>query len=146
MKNTMWNFDDFKDKVALISDNDDKIYYEKLQNEADDLARIIGKRCLVFILCSNSIGSVVGYVGFMRNKIVPLLLSESISEEFLKNLTDTYHPEYIWMPEKQGKRYFEWEKVCCKFGYVLLKTNYNYHQQMRSINIHLFLNNPKTID
>ena len=124
MKNTMWNFDDFKDKVALISDNDDKIYYEKLQNEADDLARIIGKRCLVFILCSNSIGSVVGYVGFMRNKIVPLLLSESISEEFLKNLTDTYHPEYIWMPEKQGKRYFEWEKVCCKFGYVLLKTNY----------------------
>src|SRR5699024_4292697 len=101
----------FKDKVALISDNDDKIYYEKLQNEADDLARIIGKRCLVFILCSNSIGSVVGYVGFMRNKIVPLLLSESISEEFLKNLTDTYHPEYIWMPEKQGKRYFEWEKV-----------------------------------
>lgn len=119
----MWNFEIF-DKIALISDNGKQMSYAELQREADRLGKVIEKRCLVFSLCTNSIGSVVGYVGFMRNRIVPLLLSGRIDKDFFTILSNTYHPSYIWMPEELEKEYFFGEKCYSKFHYVLVKTKF----------------------
>lgn len=125
MKNIMWNFERYGDKIALISDNGTEMTYRELQVEADRLGQVIEKRCLIFSLCTNSIGSVVGYIGFMRKRIVPLLLSASIDKDFLEIFLDTYYPAYIWMPEEMQKDYSEFEECYRKFNYILVKTKFN---------------------
>lgn len=125
MKNTTWNFEKYGDKIALISDDGKEMNYRELQVESDLLGKVIEKRCLVFSLCTNSLGAVVGYMSFLRNRIVPLLLSASIDKEFLKVFLDTYCPSYIWMPEKMKNDYPEFEECYRKFSYILVKTKFS---------------------
>lgn len=91
--------DDIK-KVALYDEQNESITYEQLYRESNRLCEYIPKRSLVFSLCSNTIGSVMGYVGFLRNHIVPLLLSSHMDRELLKELLNNYEPAYIWYPSE----------------------------------------------
>lgn len=127
MQNIMWNFKQYENKIALLSDSGMQLTYEELQHENDMLANVVGERCLVFSLCSNTIGSVVGYTAFMRNKIVPVLLNAHLDMELLKNLMDTYCPAYIWAPADMKKTYAlgGLSVVYESQNYMLLKTNYN---------------------
>lgn len=122
----MWYFKQFKNRIALISDEGIQLTYEQLQEENDKVANIIQNRCLVFSLCSNTIGSVVGYTAFMRNNIVPVLLNAHLDLELLKNLMDTYCPAYIWIPSDIGEAvvFDELSVVYESMNYILLKTSY----------------------
>lgn len=120
----MWNFNKYADNIALLADNGSQLSYAELQNETDKLAEVIGHRCLVFSMCSNTIGSVVGYTGFMKNSIVPVLLNAHMDEELLANLLEHYQPEFIWIPTEMAGNYTEFENVYKSQNYALLKTNY----------------------
>lgn len=121
----MWNFKQYSQNTALEAE-DSCMTYEELEQAGNELAEIVG-RCLVFSLCTNSIGSVVGYTGFIQNKTIPLLLSAHLDKKLLLSLADTYHPSYFWYPDKvdileagiTGKVVFE------KYGYRLLKSDYS---------------------
>ncbi len=116
----MWNFERFKDKTALISDDGTRMTYSELHEAGDKLVRAAGERCLVFCLCSNTIGSVVGYTGFLENRIVPALFNVNIDKDLLKNLLNTYRPKYVWAPE--NKDYLaKGEIVYSAHGYHLLR-------------------------
>ena len=56
----MWNFNEFLDNTALRSDDGTQLTYRELGEETGRLASAIGKRCLVFSMCSNTEGSVIG--------------------------------------------------------------------------------------
>lgn len=124
MKNTMWSFKEFSSKPALIADDGRQITYGELLTENDKLASVIGKRCLVFSLCSNTIGSVVGYTGFMRNNIVPVLLNAHMDDELLNNLMDSYCPAFIWLPSHMSDKYPDFHQTYESQGYTLLETGY----------------------
>ena len=68
----MWKLDKFKDNKALIDEQGNSLSYSELNQESIKLFEIINKRCLVFLLCENSIGSVLGYVSFIKNRVVPV--------------------------------------------------------------------------
>ncbi len=111
--------------TVVINENSEIITYEKIIKEADNLKENIKKRTLVFSICSNSIESLLGYIGFLRGKIVSLMINYDMKIELLKELLDLYRPEYIWIPEELEKEF----DSCCdkvyKYGkYVLLKTSY----------------------
>ena len=57
----VWDFTKYKEHIALQDDTGDCITYEQLKAVGADIAEKIGQRCLVFSLCSNTIGSVLGY-------------------------------------------------------------------------------------
>lgn len=120
----LWDFDSFGKSTAIIDESGNKITYEELNKAADNVASVIGKRCLVFSLCRNEIGSVVGYAGFMNNEIVPVLLNSHLEEELLLNLLRAYEPAYLWVPKDQINQFPEMEQVYEAFEYVLLKTGY----------------------
>lgn len=125
----MWNFKKYSQNTALET-ADSRMTYEELEQAGNELAESVG-RCLVFSLCTNSIGSVVGYTGFIQNKTVPLLLSAHLDKKLLLSLADTYHPSYFWYPEEvdimaagiTGNVVFE------KHGYCLLKSDYSDKEQ-----------------
>ena len=60
----MWNFKKYSQNTALET-ADSRMTYEELEQAGNELAESVG-RCLVFSLCTNSIGSVVGYTGFIQ--------------------------------------------------------------------------------
>ena len=122
----IWNFEQFADKVALIDDAGQFMTYQELISHGDRLAYAVGGRCLVFSLCTNAIGSVLGYTTFLEHEIVPVLLNAHLERELLHDLLKTYQPEYIWLPEEMQEEFLtmqspQMERVHKDAGYVLLK-------------------------
>lgn len=126
-KSTMkriWEFEKQAENTALIDDKGQSVTYRMLKEVSDSVAELIEERSLVFSLCSNEIGSVIGYVGFLNNGIVPALLNANLDEDLLQSLLGLYLPAYIWLPEEQAKKYEEYPVITRSYGYVLLKTGY----------------------
>lgn len=122
MPSMMWSFNK-PARVALIQDNGESITYNELQQISRRITKKVPERCLVFSLCTNSIGSVAAYVGFLNKRIVPLLLNSKLEVSLLKSLINLYKPSYLWVPEKQ-KDSFIGSEVYAEFGYTLLRTNF----------------------
>jgi len=121
----MWNFKKFGDKIAAISDQGECVTYQQLDIAAERLIENIKARCLVFSLCTNSVGSVVGYTGFINNNIIPLLLDIHLDFELLQYLIDTYKPSYLWIPESMTERFSSFDSIHSDYNYTLLKTNFD---------------------
>lgn len=107
----MWNFDCYNSNTAIITEAGDRISYEMLKQDAENLYRAIGRRCLVFSLCKLEYGSVLGYVSFLGNGIVPVLLDARMDRTLLWSLIQLYRPDYLWIPQE-----FK-EEFCEKSGY-----------------------------
>ena len=120
----MWSFDQFKDNIAVITEEGDKITYSQLQEISSLLINYIPGRCLCFNLCSNELGSFLGYVAFIDNRIVPLLLDVHLDRDLLANLIETYKPDYLWLPDKLQGEFPKFSPVFSICGYSLLKTPY----------------------
>ena len=126
----MWDLQKFSSNVALTDEYGNTLSYAELQEENGKLYSVISRRCLVFSLCQNSLGSIVGYTSFINNGVVPVLLSAELESELLANLLGLYKPPYVWIPESlmdsvSGLVGAGAESVYQTFDYVLLKTNYD---------------------
>lgn len=122
--NRIWDLEQHKGKTALQDEYGNSMTYDVLNSEARILADRIGHRCLVFALCRNEIGSVLGYTAFVNHGIVPVMVNSHLEEALLENLLKTYDPEYLWMPKDQAEAFsgMRLEYEAC--GYVLLKTGF----------------------
>lgn len=118
-----WSFEQYRDHVAVINENGIQLTYDQLIAEGGKLADAAGHRCLVFILCENSIGSLLGYAAFLNHGIVPVMLSSHLETGLLDNLLRDYRPGFVWLPSRQRKE-FPWTSVYEGYGYSLLKTDY----------------------
>lgn len=113
----------FENNIA-VKTLDRNFTYQELLNLSDDLFKNINQRTLVFCLTSNTIESLVGYVSFLRNDIVPVMIDSSLDKSMLSRLINLYEPSYIWLPSVSI------ESLDCKSvynfeSYLLLKTDYS---------------------
>ena len=96
----MWNLNAFGDNIAIVEDTGAFLTYDQLSEESQKLYSKIGERCLIFILCRNSISSIKGYVAALNNNVVPLLLNADLNSKALSNLLFEYSPKYVWAPNE----------------------------------------------
>jgi acyl-CoA synthetase (AMP-forming)/AMP-acid ligase II len=83
------------------------------------------EKLLVFCLCENSIGSLAGYISFLRLGIVPVMLDAEQEESLMKNLLTIYQPAYIWLPQTMKNKLMEdVEEIMSFHSYVFLKTTF----------------------
>lgn len=101
---------------------EDKTYsYEETFVFADEIFSSC-TRSIVLILCNRDFETIVGYLGSLRNRIVPLLLDGSIREESLHFYIDVYRPRYIFL--QSGKVKLKGYKSKSTFlSYNLLERN-----------------------
>lgn len=121
----MWDFGKFGSRNALIDEYGAVLTYEQLEQKGKEIADATAGRCLVFSLCENTIGSVLGYCAFVNHKIVPVLLNSHLERELLENLLSAYCPSYLWVPKKHENDFKGAQTVYEAYGYALLKTNYD---------------------
>lgn len=94
----MFDFLAYYDHVACITPQGERLTYLQLQQEADTLRRYLHSGNLSFILCENTVGSLLGYVASLQSHEVCLLLNAGISYELLQTLIGCYQPVHIWLP------------------------------------------------
>ena len=124
----IWDFGHCKNNSAILDEYGNCITYEMLDEKSKLIFEKIGYRCLVFSLCKNSIGSVIGYVGFLNNGIVPVLLNSNLETGLLCDLIDTYKPDFLWIPKDQASQFSDFRKVYDVYDYTLLSTGHkNYY-------------------
>lgn len=121
----MWNFSRYGSAVAMIDEEGLEISYDELITEQRRIADVIGKRCLIFALCENRVGSIIGYVSFVNARIVPVLLNAHLESELRDNLISAYKPAYLWVPQGMREEFSGMEETYSSYGYVLLKTNFD---------------------
>jgi acyl-CoA synthetase (AMP-forming)/AMP-acid ligase II len=92
------NFSKFGSQVALMEDGLEPLTYEDLANQSLVFSSHLFQRSLIFCLCSNTIESVVGYVGTIRPQHVGLMLSAKIDEQKLSHLIQNFQPNFLWLP------------------------------------------------
>ena len=84
-------------RVLAITDNGETVHY----SEIDTAAAVFSKEAahqLVFLLRSNSRGTLLGYLGCLKAGAVPLLLDAHIAPDLLQHLIKTYRPAFYYIP------------------------------------------------
>lgn len=120
----MWDLEMYSSNVALLDEFGNSLTYKKLNQQCLDIYKSIGERCLVFSLCTNTIGSVIGYISFLNHGIVPVMLNAYLERELLDSLLQTYCPSYLWIPKNQREDFKDCEEIYEVYEYMLLRTCY----------------------
>ncbi|MCI8416930.1 MAG: AMP-binding protein [Lachnospiraceae bacterium] len=120
----MWRFEEYADSIAAVDEHKNQISYHELFLENCRLVERLKERCLTFILCSNTIGALIGYTTCINHHVVPLLLAEDMDKDLLEQLIKTYQPDYLWVPVKLRNAFENYSVEYEVFAYVLLKTEY----------------------
>ena len=116
----MWDLRKYGGLRALISQDGVSLSYDGLHDSTEAIAGAMGERDLVFLLCTNTVGSVAGYLACLNHDIVPLLLPSAMDPGQVMELAERYRPGSLWLPEEIADRY-EGEKVFEMHGYCLLR-------------------------
>lgn len=120
----MWDLLKYSSNSAVIDDCGHILTYKELDVASRKLVNKVGERCLVFNMCSNTLGSLVGYIAFLNGRIIPAMLKSDLDEEMLESLYMDYQPAYIWTGKENLSRelFVEMTIVYEEFDYCLLKT------------------------
>jgi len=85
--------------LRIISDANVDFNCCQIKDLRTSLESKLTKRSLVFCLCSNTVGSLIGYIAFIDSKVVPVMLDAKKDVESLRKLANIYRPNYIWAPK-----------------------------------------------
>ncbi len=110
----------FSENIAIITVSN-SITYREIIDFSKQIKKKIPERSLVFSLCRNEEASVLGYVSFIINRTVPLLLDASIEKKTLENLIKIYKPNFLWIPNDIVNKFNFEDIVFSELGYSLLR-------------------------
>lgn len=126
------------DNTAVITDRGERLTYGELDAESEKFANAINGKGLLFCLCENRLGSLVGYVSCMDHHIPIVLLDGSKDISVLQNLMTIYQPEYVWITTDK-KETIGGETVYSYATFSLQKMKYENSVEKPEINPELAL-------
>lgn len=124
-KYQIWQFETYSDCVAAKDEFGNILIYQDLAKATLILQDAIGSRNLVFLVCSNTLDSLIGYTACMNSGNVPIMLSGDLDDEQIDELYKIYHPNYMYAPvERENLAFVDSTilKLCNCNRYRLYKT------------------------
>lgn len=115
----------FSHKTAVITEDGANITYGDINDFSESVNEVIQHRCLTFCLCQNTPGSLCGYISFISNKIVPVMLDSKIDSEMLAGLIKIYKPQYLWLPDHRIREFMNGKLLFSGHNYSLIKLDAN---------------------
>lgn len=110
------------ERPALITDQGVAYTYSRLLNSVHAMSTVQEPRSLVFCLCSNTVGSLIGYLSCLAAGAVPLLLDRKMDLTLLRTLVEHYQPHAVWAPAEFSAAFSGCVTAAGQEDYVLLKT------------------------
>ena len=115
----VWNFSQFAQRTALICE-EKSLSYRELVEMSTGIASAFPSRALVFLLTRNSLAAIAGYVGFVQNGIVPVMIDAALDGQLLTALRAAYRPAYAWIPVERMAAFPSEHEILRQEEYVLL--------------------------
>lgn len=112
-------------KTAIITEDGANVTYGDINDFSESVNKVIQHRCLVFCLCQNTPGSLCGYISFISNRIVPVMLDSEINNEMLAGLIKIYKPQYVWLPDHRMNEFLHEIIIFSSHHYSLVKLDAN---------------------
>jgi len=113
----------FSPNVCFIDENGKKVLYKNVLIKSEKLSKDLKPRSLIFVLAQNHIEFFTSYIGFFRKGLVQMLLDPKISIDLLKELIETYMPNYIFLPNSLSNDLKSYEVLTEFDDHVILKLN-----------------------
>ena len=113
----------FSPNVCFIDENGKKVLYKNVLIKSEKLSKDLKPRSLIFVLAQNHIEFITSYIGFFRKGLVQMLLDPKISIDLLKELIETYMPNYIFLPNSLSNDLKSYEVLTEFDDHVILKLN-----------------------
>ncbi|MEK4146252.1 AMP-binding protein [Robertmurraya sp. FSL W8-0741] len=95
---TFWNnFNEYKDRVAVVEQVGKAYTYSELQQDMERLQKKIraSYKQLILILAKNNYEYIVSYLAVLQNKDAVMLVNADLEESLLQTIIDSYQPAYI---------------------------------------------------
>lgn len=121
-------------KTAIITDEDEEISYSELYDMMKEFNGNFRSdtRSTFMIVCTNTVGSLIGYLSGIYFGNVSLLLNEKVKSDNVRQYENDYKFNYLWAADewldKEGNDYLDkYRVIFCKYNYSLLKLNEKHH-------------------
>ena len=101
----------------------EKFLYKNVLIKSETLSKDLEPRSLIFVLAENHTEFFTSYIGFFRKELVQMLLDPKISIDLLKELIETYMPNYIFLPNSLRNDLKSYEVLTELDDHVILKLN-----------------------
>ena len=111
----------FSKNTAIIDEERLETKYSDLDNFSKIFSEHIPSRSLIISLNKNSTGSIVGYISFINNEIVPLMIDAKMDIQLINKLIDNYKPSFLWLPTNKINDFPKTVSVFEILDYSLLK-------------------------
>lgn len=111
----------FAESPALITE-DKIISYNQLAELSNKIGGAINRRCHIFLLATNSVDSIAGYIAFLNKKIVPIMIDAELNISAIKNLAEIYRPDFLFLPKTMRENFSDCEEIFSTENYLLLST------------------------
>ena len=118
-------FEKYGEKTAFLDDRGQSVTYRQLGEFAKETGEKLQKRTLAFVFCENSVGSALGYLSFLNNKVVPLMIDRKIDQELREHLISVYQPAYLYFPKDMAEFFEGVSALHEKYDYVLGRTQFD---------------------
>lgn len=119
-------------KASVITPNGNVYSYEALYKSVQQIKDVIKKRSLIFCLCSNTIGSLQGYLAVIQGNHVGVMIDANMPIDQLHELIKKYRPSYIWSPKDHVVALSDHELKMEQEGYQLLATKEKFPPKLYS--------------
>lgn len=116
----------FKKKIissrSCFIEHNGKVYsYYDLDKFSNEIIKNIPSRSIILMKSYNSFMWLCAYYGFIKKKIVPILIDNNIDSSFEENLILRYRPSYIFSLESE--KYEKYYKIFNRDRFCIYKNN-----------------------
>lgn len=111
----------YNNRTALHTDDGFSLAYNDLIRFCSEQSKYLRKRSLVFCLCKNVPGSLCGYISFLNNGVVPLMLEANMDTDFINDLINKYKPDYLWLPDSRVQEFSSSKIIFSAYSYTLIE-------------------------
>ena len=134
MDRLFYNLKKYKNKIALISQNEKKYTYKEVDEASKVLSSKIDNNSTIVIIGSNKIECILGYIAFMKSDNLVILLDENFKINYIETIIKKYKPNYIFSPNKITIKLKKYNNIFLGRNFSLLRTNYKNYKKKNKIN------------
>lgn len=116
-------FQNYETSVLAVDEEGNLYTYSQAFSFAHEIREVYCGRPLVFCLAENSIGSLMGYLSFVQNRWVALMLDAKLDQELLKGLLEIYKPNLVWLPHSRVQDFANAKVLYQNYDYSLIELN-----------------------
>lgn len=111
---------DFENRDLVITDARQHVTYGEFHQLSEEFSVHMSEGDLIFILCRNTLGSLLGYLTCLKYHIVPVMLEGNMAAESVQKLIEEYEPKYLFLPKERAHD-FKGNQVTDFFDYLLIE-------------------------